>query len=84
MSMSWEINPVANRHLCPGGRGGGGGGGTGRGGGGGQGRGQGGGRAAGPGGECVCPACGATVRHQRGTPCFEMDCPKCGTKMLRK
>jgi len=56
--------------------------GTGRG----QGRGAGGrmgGRAAGPGGFCVCPSCGAKVAHQVGVPCFEVNCPKCGTKMTR-
>jgi hypothetical protein len=31
----------------------------------------------------VCPQCGAKVNHTRGTPCFNMSCPKCGTKMVR-
>ncbi len=54
--------------------------GTGRGGG----RGRQGGRfAAGAGGFCLCPACGETVPHQRGVPCFERVCPGCGTKMTR-
>ena len=39
---------------------------------------------AGPGGECICPQCGATVPHEPGNPCFNRNCPKCGTKMLRK
>ncbi|MBN2483967.1 MAG: DUF5320 domain-containing protein [Candidatus Omnitrophica bacterium] len=61
--------------------------GTGRGFGKGQGNGSGGmgggfsGR--GPGGHCVCPACGANVAHQPGTPCVSVSCPKCGTKMTR-
>lgn len=37
----------------------------------------------GPGGGCKCPACGATVEHETGTPCYEMECPKCGEKMVR-
>jgi hypothetical protein len=38
---------------------------------------------AGPGGECVCPSCGARAPHQAGTPCYNVSCPKCGTKMVR-
>ena len=54
------------------------------GGGGGQGR-MGGTRpGAGPGGECVCPACGTTVPHQMGNPCYEQKCPQCGGSMVRK
>ena len=51
--------------------------------------GQGGGRmkgtrpGAGPDGDCVCPSCGAKVTHQRGTPCYNVNCPKCGTRMVR-
>lgn len=68
---------------------GGAGRGQGAGGGAGKGRGMGGGRmggnrpGAGPGGQCVCPQCGATVPHQAGTPCYNINCPKCGTKMTR-
>lgn len=42
--------------------------------------------AAGPGGECQCtnPKCGYTVAHQRGLPCMQMKCPKCGSAMVRK
>jgi len=39
---------------------------------------------AGPAGECVCSKCGATVPHQAGQPCYQMTCPKCGTRMIRK
>jgi len=38
---------------------------------------------AGPSGKCVCPNCGATITHQRGVPCYQISCPKCGTKMIR-
>lgn len=47
------------------------------------GRGLGGGQGKGPGGDCVCPQCGHKVAHQAGKPCFEMNCPKCGSKMIR-
>ncbi len=64
----------------------GGGAGSGRGigrGGGGVGR-MGGNRpGAGPAGECVCPSCGTVLPHQVGTPCYNLSCPKCGTKMVR-
>ena len=33
---------------------------------------------------CVCPKCGATIKHERGKPCNEVSCPKCGTKMRGK
>jgi hypothetical protein len=50
----------------------------------GGGKGKKGGRfAAGAGGYCRCPACGATMAHQRGVPCFERVCSKCGAKMTR-
>ncbi len=38
---------------------------------------------AGPGGDCICPSCGAKVTHQAGVPCYFVNCPKCGTKMVR-
>jgi len=75
--------PRGDRAGPPEGGGPGSGGGIGRGG-------MGGGRmggtrpGAGPGGDCVCPACGAKAPHQRGTPCYNMSCPKCGTRMVRE
>jgi len=62
---------------------GGKGGGQGRGG---QGRGgQRGGRfAAGAGGSCVCTQCGQREPHERGVPCMERKCPKCGAVMARE
>jgi hypothetical protein len=57
-------------------------GGSGRGQGQGPGR-MGGRKAAGPGGDCVCPNCGHKVPHKVGQPCYEVNCPKCGTQMTR-
>ncbi|MBU0533410.1 MAG: DUF5320 domain-containing protein [Candidatus Omnitrophica bacterium] len=53
---------------------------------GGGGRGMGGGNrpGAGPVGNCVCPSCGAKASHQRGVACYAIDCPKCGSKMVRE
>jgi len=62
----------------PGGQGPGTGRGLGRGGG----RGRMGGSSLGVGGECVCPKCGHRAT-QRGTPCYEIKCPKCGSPMTR-
>ncbi len=45
---------------------------------------QGGPKAAGPGGNCICPACGHKEPHAVGQPCYERDCPKCGTRMIRE
>ena len=39
---------------------------------------------SGPSGNCVCPNCGHEVRHQVGVPCYEVECPKCGTKMTKE
>jgi len=66
----------------PGGGGVGKGRGIGRGGGGG-GRMGGNQPGAGPSGECVCPNCGTHLPHQARNPCYNLNCPKCGTKMAR-
>ncbi|MDY7032796.1 MAG: hypothetical protein SVY10_12925 [Thermodesulfobacteriota bacterium] len=58
--------------------------GTGRGLGRGGGRGRGGGFVAGPGGYCICPNCGERAAHQLGVPCYEKQCPQCGTAMTRE
>jgi len=50
----------------------------------GGGRGRSGGFGLGPGGECVCPNCGTVISHSRGTPCYQITCPKCGAKMTRR
>ena len=53
----------------------------------GRGSGQGiGGERQGDGGTdtCICPKCQEEVAHDRGTPCLEMKCPKCGTPMVGK
>ena len=38
---------------------------------------------AGPGGDCVCPSCGERMPHQVGTSCYNLNCSKCGVKMVR-
>ncbi|MDD8026088.1 MAG: NifB/NifX family molybdenum-iron cluster-binding protein [Acidobacteriota bacterium] len=40
--------------------------------------------ARGVGGVCVCPKCGHHEPHERGTPCVQRLCPKCGTTMARE
>ena len=63
-----------------------------RGPGGGQGRGRGGGSlgrmggplAGGAVGTCLCPKCGHREPHERGVPCVQRKCPKCGTAMTRE
>jgi len=59
---------------------------------GGQGQGKGGrgqGRLGGPlaggaTGNCLCPKCGNREPHERGVPCLQKKCPKCGTAMTRE
>lgn len=46
-------------------------------------RGRMGGYGLGPGGECVCPRCGYRIPHIRGSPCFQIRCPQCGSFMTR-
>ncbi len=89
-----DININKEIHLMNGRKGGGKrqGGGQGQGQGG-QGRGQGGqgqgGRLSGPlaggaGGTCLCPKCGNREPHERGVPCLQKQCSKCGTAMTRE
>lgn len=54
-------------------------------GGGGQGRGRMGGPLAGGAvGTCQCPKCGHRETHERGVPCVQKLCPKCGIAMTRQ
>ena len=41
-------------------------------------------KAAGPSGECYCPTCGYSTPHRIATPCYQMTCPKCGTRLTRR
>ena len=53
--------------------------------GGGQGRGRmGGPLAGGTVGTCLCPKCGHREPHERGVPCVQKQCPKCGTALTRE
>ena len=49
----------------------------------GQGR-MGGPLAGGAVGTCLCPECGHREPHERGAPCTQKKCPKCGTTMTRQ
>lgn len=35
-------------------------------------------------GTCVCPQCGHVQQHERGKPCAQTTCEKCGAVMTRK
>jgi predicted DNA-binding protein (UPF0251 family) len=51
----------------------------------GMGRGIGRGRmAGGPPAVCICPKCKTEAPKQRGVPCAQIKCPKCGSLMMRK
>ena len=32
--------------------------------------------------QCVCPDCGYSVAHDRGTPCNSIVCPKCNVPLV--
>jgi len=34
--------------------------------------------------KCVCPECGHTADHEKGTPCADVECPECETAMEGK
>ena len=36
------------------------------------------------GGYCICPKCDYRAPHQRGIPCQDQRCPKCGAKLMRE
>lgn len=33
---------------------------------------------------CICPKCKHEIKHKRGTPCSEVECPECGAAMAGK
>ena len=38
----------------------------------------------GPLGNLVCPDCGLVTQHQRGLPCYTVNCHRCGATMVRQ
>ena len=41
-------------------------------------------RGRGPEGVCVCEKCGYSQKHERGVPCSEIKCLKCGVSLARE
>ncbi len=41
-------------------------------------------KGAGPGGFCICQKCGYKIKHERGTPCSTIKCPKCNLPLTRE
>ena len=41
-------------------------------------------KGKGPEGYCVCPKCGYKKKHEKGTPCSTIKCPKCNVNLERK
>ncbi len=39
---------------------------------------------SGPDGNCVCPDCGHKIKHEVGKRCMDIQCPECGTAMVRE
>ncbi len=35
-------------------------------------------------GFCICVDCNTRIPHLKGKPCREVECPKCGKKMIRE
>lgn len=50
----------------------------------GRGSGQGTKPGSGPSGDCLCPKCGHKIKHQINQRCMDINCPKCGTPMVRE
>ena len=38
----------------------------------------------GPEGYCICSKCGYKQKHERGIPCSQIKCPKCGVALARE
>jgi predicted Fe-Mo cluster-binding NifX family protein len=32
---------------------------------------------------CICPECGFQHPHERGIPCYQVNCPRCGQRLVR-
>lgn len=41
-------------------------------------------KGEGPGGVCTCPKCNYEIPHEKGTPCSNLQCPKCKIELTRK